>query len=410
MKRKSIVVVMLLALVLLMTNSVVLSKNVVEISIQDVWADNLSWGRAWLQTLKTFEESHPHIKINRIYCPIGQNVERILLGTRTKNLPDIITCDTPDVPHLAEAGSLLDLTSFFGQWGKWDDLFPGSQDAVTWKGKPYAVQFTTNTLALHYNKDLFAKAGLTRPPETWDELLEWAKRLTTSDTYGFAFSAIDTEEATWHFAPFLWSNGGDLLDLSKPESVQALEFLTTFVKEGYTSRDVVNWNQGDVGVQFRLGRVAMMIHGCWDIPLSEEAGINLGIAKIPVPKKGMNPVVPIGGETFAISPFSSPEKQKAAWEFLTWMLEEGMVEFNQLVNNIPTRRSIAPSVIQTKPLLQPYIEELEHGVNRFTVGGGENYTKVSIITRAAIQKALIGQTTPEKAFKEAAGEIKKLMK
>ena len=100
----------------------------------------------------------------------------------------------------------------------------------------------------------------------------------------------------------------------------------------------------------------------------------------------------------------------AAWQFLTWMLEEGMVEFNQLVNNIPTRRSIAPGIIQTKPLLQPYVEELEYGVNRFTVGGGENYTKVSTITRIAIQKALIGQTTPEKAFKEAAKQIKRLVK
>lgn len=410
MKRKSILFVMMLALVFAMANTAVLGKNVIEISVQDVWADNLSWGRAWLATIETFEQLHPHIKINRIYCPIGQNVERILLETRTRSLPDVITCDTPDVPHLAEAGSLLDLTPFFNEWGKWDDLFPGSQDATTWKGKPYAVQFTSNTLALHYNKDLFKKAGLSRPPETWDELLEWAKRLTTDGTYGFAFSAIDTEEATWHFAPFLWSNGGDLLNLDKPESIEALDFLATFVKKGYTSRDVVNWNQGDVGVQFRLGRVAMMIHGCWDIPLSEEAGINLGIAKIPVPQKGMNPKVPIGGETFSISPFSSPEKQRAAWTFLTWMLEEGMIEFNLLVNNIPTRKSIAPSIIQRKPLLQPYVEELNYSVNRFTVGGGEKYTNISTITRNGIQKALIGQTSAEKAFKEAAKKIKKLTK
>ena len=60
MRRRSILMAMLLVLVLVMTNTVALSKNVIEISIQDVWADNLSWGRACLQTLKTFEQLHPH--------------------------------------------------------------------------------------------------------------------------------------------------------------------------------------------------------------------------------------------------------------------------------------------------------------------------------------------------------------
>jgi len=410
---KSRLMSVILILVFIVSSTVIAfaaENKPIEISVQDVWADSLQWGKVWLKTIDLFEKNNPNIKINRIYVPLGQNIERILLGTKTKSLPEVITCDTQDIPHLAEAGALFDLTQFVNDWGKWDDVFPGSQSAVTWKDKPYAMQFSTNTLALHYNKDFFEEAGLSGPPETWDDLLTWAEKLTKGDRYGYAYSAFTSEEATWHFESFLWSNGGDLLALDTPESISALEFHTNFVKKGFTSPEVVNWNQGDVGVQFRLGKTAMMIQGCWDIPSSVEANMNFDITKIPVPKAGMPTIAPVGGEPFGISPFSSPEKQKAAWEFLRFLMEEtGMEFFNTNVYNIPTRKSIAPSVIENLPLLEAFLVTFENARNRFEYGGGEKYPNVSVAVREAIQKAVIGEAIPEEAFKEAAVKIKELM-
>ena len=273
------------------------------------------------------------------------------------------------------------------------------------------MQFTTNTLALHYNKDLFEEAGLTRPPEDWDELRLWAEKLTVPEKgqYGFAYSAYYSEEATWHFQPFLWSNGGDMLALDSLESIEALEFVTSFVEDGYTPRDIVNWNQGDVGVQFRLGNVAMIVQGCWDIPLSEEANMNFGVTVIPPPEKGMPTIVPIGGEAFAMSPFSSPEKQEAAWTFLEWLMsEETMATFNTRVNNIPTRSSVSPAVIEAKPLLEAFVKSLENGRSR-SESGGTKYPNVSTATREAIQKVIIGEATATEAFKEAATKIDSIL-
>lgn len=408
---KRVLLVVMLIMGLLTAGNV--SANVIEITVQDVWPDTLVWGRAWLETIAEFEKAHPNIKVNRTYVPLGQNVERILLQTRTRSLPDVISVDTQDIPHLAEAGALQDLTSLINEWGEWDDVLPGSRSAVTWNGKPYAVQFSTNTIALHYNKDLLDEAGLGRPPATWEELEIWAEKLTvpSKGQYGFAYSAYYSEEATWHFLPFLWSNGGDLLALDQPEAIEALDFYTSFVRKGYTSPDVVNWNQGDVGVQFRLGKVAMMIQGSWDIPLSEEANMNFGVAKIPAPKAGMPIIAPVGGEAFGISPYSSPEKKQAAWTFLRWLMErDGMVFFNERVNNIPTRSSIAPEVIANKPMLQPFLEQLENGRNRFEYGGGTHYPNVSTIVREAIQSVIIGESTAEKAFIDAARRIKAIVK
>lgn len=412
MSRKTIALVIGAMLVMSLSSVICTAADkIVEISVQDVWSDSLMWGRAWLDAIATFEAKNPDIKIQRTYVPMGQNIERIMMQTITKNLPDVICCDTQDVPHLAETGALLDLSPYVAQLDYWDDdVYQGSRDAVTWNGKPYAIQFTTNCIALHYNKDLFEEAGLSRPPETWHELLEWSKKLTKDDVYGLSISFIDTETATWDYLPFLWSNGGSLMELDSPEAIEALEFLVSLVENGCMSADVVNWQSGDTAVQFRLGKAAMMINGCWEIPLSQEAGINFGIATIPVPKKGMNPIVAVGGETFSISPFSPPEKQEAAWRFFSWLMgEEGMAHFNLAVNNIPTRDSVAQKVIRQNPTIEPFVEQYQYAVNRFTAGGGTKYPQVSAATRKAIQKALIGSATPEAALKAAAAEIRNLM-
>jgi multiple sugar transport system substrate-binding protein len=79
--------------------------------------------------------------------------------------------------------------------------------------------------------------------------------------YGIAFSATNTEETTWQWEPFLWSNGGSLSDLTSKNAQVALELWVDWVKKGYASKDLVNWNQGDVLNEFISGRAATMVMG-----------------------------------------------------------------------------------------------------------------------------------------------------
>ena len=74
--------------------------------------------------------------------------------------------------------------------------------------KVFGVPIGSNSLALYYNKKMLTDAGVTAPPKTWAELTETATKTTKSPVYGIAFSAINDEQATWQWEPFLWSNGG----------------------------------------------------------------------------------------------------------------------------------------------------------------------------------------------------------
>jgi len=206
-----------------------------------------------------FEAANPDIKIQYTYVPFAELLSRTLQMAAVHKSPAISCIDNPDVLRVAKAGALKDISADVAKLPTWQDTYPGPKSAVTDGQKVYGVPIGSNSLAIFYNKKMFADAGISSPPATWADLTEDAAKLTKAPVYGLDFSATNSEEATWQWEPFLWSNGGKLLDLTAAPAKAALQFWTDFVEKGSVSRDVVNWNQGDVANQFISGRAAL---GC----------------------------------------------------------------------------------------------------------------------------------------------------
>ncbi len=215
------------------------------------------------QLQKDFEAANPDVKLHFTYIPFGELVSRTLQMAAVHKPPAISAIDNPDVLRVAKAGILKDISADVAKIQVWNDIYPGPKAAVTDGSKVYGVPIGSNSLALYYNKKLLADGGVSAPPQTWDQLTETASKTTKSPVYGIAFSAVNTEEATWQWEPFLWSNGGSLNDLTSKNAQVALQLWVDWVKQGYASKDVVNWNQGDVPNQFNSGRAATMVMGPW---------------------------------------------------------------------------------------------------------------------------------------------------
>lgn len=408
MSKKIVALLVAVGFILTITHFAV-AATTTKIMVQHPWVGPDA--EAFAQMISIYEKNNPHVKFENVYVPRAQYVERVLMQTMTKSGADLTYVDSPDLAHLTEAGSLLDLTSLVEKWGQWEDYIRGARAATKVEGKIYALQVASGNLGIFYNVDLLSEAGLPGPPETWDELLLYAEKLTKGHTYAIAFTAFDNEGGTWQFLPFLWSNEGDLLDLYQPEAIEALELWTTLVRKGYASRDVVNWEQdSDVPVQFLTAKAAMMENGPWQIVRMREESINFGITRIPTPKRGMLPVVPMGGDSLAITGFTTPEKRKEAWNVLSWLVEfQQMLDWNMARLTLPPRTSVAAEAAKREPLLKPFIDSNEVALVRQLVGGGKKYPQVSAITRTAIQEALVGKATPTDALKKAAMKIKELM-
>ncbi|MCP4399876.1 MAG: ABC transporter substrate-binding protein [bacterium] len=404
MKKMSIMCLIVLSISLLVCQQGAKAEDVMELTLQHYFSSESSIN--FLQVLiAEFEAQNPGVKIKSVGLPFAQLHNKLITQAMAKQVPDIAMVNNFDIPYIVEAGALKDMTELIDAWGKWDDFFPGSQQAVTMDGKIYAVHLGTNNLALFYNPDMFAEAGLTEPPKTWDDLLEYSAKLVQDDRYAIAFSATDDEQLPWQLKPFLWTNGGDMLTLDSPESAEALQLWVTLVEKGYASKDVVNWGQGDIDIQYKTGKAAMMIMGPWDIPGLLADNMPFKIASIPTPEIGMIPSVPMGGETFGISAFIDEERAQKAWEFIRFVIDEKqMLRLNYEFGYVPTRKSFIEPFLVEKPLYKPFVDQLPQA-RRSKAEQMLNYNEISTIARAAFQAALLGQASAEDALKEAAEEI-----
>lgn len=405
MKKVSISILFFVSLTLLVF------PRPIELSVMSYWSPNDVWGQEFEKILKGYETNNLTIGVQHVYLPRDQLATRVLTQTLTKSLPDIVFADNPYVPQWIQAGVFLDITNLVENWNEWNDYLEGFQRAVTYNGKVYGLYFTTNNLGLFYNKDIFEEVGINEPPKTWEELLIDCEIIQNNydNIHPIGFSAWNDEEAVWQFEPFLWSNGGSLLELDKAEAIEALEFWTTLVKEQYAPRDVLNWSQNDATHQFGNKKIAMLIVGPWQIPVIRAAEINFGIAPIPLPSGASHPVVPMGGEVFGIGSSIKKDKIETAWNFLTYLVSpEIMAEFGLKGGRIPTRKSAETIALEGEPLFEVFIDQAKYSVFRPLAGGYEKYPQVSLITRTAIQEALTFTKSPQKAFEEAAIKIKDL--
>ncbi|WP_326950390.1 sugar ABC transporter substrate-binding protein [Amycolatopsis sp. NBC_01307] len=361
----------------------------------DYYADEQG-SAAWQQVLDACA-ARTGIRIERQKVPTAQMLPKILQGASSKTLPDLLFTDNPTLQQVAATGALTPLSDYGISA---DGYYPGIVKAGTYQGKIYGAAPGVNGLALIYNKDLLDAAGV-RPPSTWDDLKTAAATLTKDGKYGLAFSAIPSEEGTWQFLPFFWSNGAELSRLDSPQSTQALAYVTGLVTSGSASKSVVTWNQNDVADQFVAGNAAMMVNGSWNLArLDGEKSLHYGVVPIPVPKAGAKPVVALGGEVGAV-PVTGGPTQQAAGKVLTCILAEpAMLQWSKAHAYVPSKTAVAAKFGAEQPEMRAFVDEVGSARSR-TAELGEKYPKVSQALADAIQASLTGKLPADQALRTA---------
>ncbi len=337
------------------------------------------------------------VKVAHQQVPREQFMPKLLQQASSRSLPDLVLVDNPDLQQMASTGGLVSLS----QAGlSVDGLYPSIVSAGNYQGQTYGIAPGVNGLALFYNKDQFATAGL-NPPSTWDELVADAKKLTVGKRYGIAFSASGTEEGSFQFEPFFWTAGADLKDLDSPQAVQALTLWKTLVESGAASKSVVSWTQADVNDQFAAGNVAMMVNGPWQLPtLNATTGLNFGIVPIPVPSPSAKPVTPLGGEVWTVGHSNTAREQKAIAVVKCLLDAEHSLEWSKDAGYIPSNQQAAAQLAGSDPQLAPFVTEVATARARASELG-TGYPKVSEALWTALQACLAGGKTPQQALSAA---------
>ncbi|MBB6404797.1 sugar ABC transporter substrate-binding protein [Arthrobacter sp. AZCC_0090] len=375
------------------------AEAVKEISVMDYY--NNEPDKSFIGDALTACGTKAGVTIKRETVPGKSLISKVLQQSSSKTLPDVLMLDNPDLQQIAATGALARLSDFNISTA---DFAPGVLSAGTYKDKVYGLAPTVNTIALFYNKDILAKAGVT-PPTTWDELKAAATKLTSGEQYGLAFNANPTYEGTWQFLPVMWSNGGDEKNIDTPETAQALQLWTDLVKDGSVSSSALNWTQADVKDQFMAGKAAMMVNGPWQIPaLDKKTTLQYGVVKIPVRDSSQTAVAPLGGEVWTVPQTGSKARQAKAAEVVACMnSDENQLGMAKVRNTIPSKTSLAAKFATDNPKLATFTDLIKTARAR-TGELGEGWPAQATKIYTAIQTALTGKASPADALKQAQGQ------
>jgi len=238
------------------------------------------WDAALVEPLlREFEAANPGVRVEMETLTWASGFEKIVVAIASKKAPDLVELGSTWVPKFAAEGALRDLTNDVA------DLRPS---LVQWEsgmrgGRVFAMPWLVGTRVLFANRDLLAGA---EPPATWDELLAASRNAHAPDrgVYGFGMNAGERHVLYKKFLPFVWSNGGDVLDgagrpsLSAPPSVAALAFYRSLVPYSLLER------QDQLDLAFEEGKLAFTISGGWLGKRLAEKGVAFRWAIAPIPR------------------------------------------------------------------------------------------------------------------------------
>ncbi|PID26483.1 MAG: hypothetical protein CR982_10105 [Candidatus Cloacimonadota bacterium] len=174
------------------------------------------------------------------------------------------------------------------------------------KVSTWALPYETLVRVLMWRKDLFLKVGLdpNKPPKDWDQLMEYAKRLSIPEDMTYGIALASGPQAAYDWMTYLWSAGGDAVTFNKETgewlasfddeaAITAMDFYVNLIttkwkdssgksQEGFAIRE------GDWGTMWKEGKVGMRMDYMNEKSLGGNLDPNLyGVSSPPLGPTGL---------------------------------------------------------------------------------------------------------------------------
>lgn len=370
-----------------------------------VWETYNTEERAlFLSLVAEFEAANPGVKIQPVSIPFDGLEPKILTSLATNTAPDIARVDVGFLPKVAVRGALAALDEY-GIGAVTGDLYPVALSSCVVGGKTYGLPDQTNGLCLFYNKEMFAKAGLDpeKPPQTWEEFIASAKRLTDREAGVFGFGM---RNSLWWSLPFIYSFGGDILDAAGKCALASEAAIAGFqFKVDLYSRHSVEggaWRAGgirdDMGFQSR--KYAMVFNGPWAVTGLDQGGIDFGVTLVPSGPSGH--ATNVGGNNLVV--FTTSKHPREAARFMMFLVSpEAQARWANDLGQIPVNvRADALVDFTEHPYLKTFMEQMKHARPRPQTG---SYPEIENAVNPEMQAALDGKKSVKAAMESAAALV-----
>jgi multiple sugar transport system substrate-binding protein len=250
------------------------------------------WGpghnyKAYQAVIAKFQQDYPGWKVDWQLYQAADLHTKLLTNYAAGNPPDLVE-ESGWVLEFGLQGKIQSLNPYIEADGKAmgypADWQPYTVASNTINGEVMALKLHLTNVLLFYNKDMFSKAGIDKPPATWDEFLTTAKALTSGSQYGFALNS----DASYAW-PWFIQNGVKWVDADQkkllfdsPEAIEAMQFQADLIYKHKVAPIPVSAVAYE-GPQklFSAKRAAMIVTGPWDILAIQQGSpdVNFGIGQ-----------------------------------------------------------------------------------------------------------------------------------
>lgn len=304
------------------------------------------------ELISEFNESQELYEVKGLSVP---DVQKIIVAISSGEGPDVTDNFSNNTASYAEKGMLLALDDYIAR-DNYDvsDFMPAALEGGRYKEKLYALPINVNFNLMFYNKALFAEAGLDGPPQTEEQLLEYAIKLTQTNADGtLKVLGFPDFPNVYYTNSMAYALGGDFISEDggalTPDNdglKKAIELMQAYRNE-FGSDNVLKFNSSakylDATDPFIQGTQAIRFDGPWfghTVKNVLKKDIDYGVAPYPAPAG--KPELAGGGEVSSSTFFipSNAKNKDGAWAFMSWLLsKENMIKFNDKFANLPARTS-----------------------------------------------------------------------
>lgn len=385
-------------------------------------------GKTMEKIVKQFQVENPDVKVQMQVIAWGTYYDKLTLSLAYGGAPELFVMHAGRLPEFASFDTLRPLDKYFNVATPASPSSPaqpplGARDfaPVPWsasfyKGRQLALPLDVHPIGLYYNTGLFRKAGIVdkngnaKPPRTWPEFLDAAKRLTRDtnkdgrpDQWGFVFTFQRTNWMTiagQFGGGILSADGRSIMD--SPANIQATQLMRDMV---YKHKIAPRPEGIDAWLAFRMGKVGMAMEGIYMLTgLEEQKG--LPFAGAPVPQFGPKPAA-WGGSHMLCQPKGIDEAHsRASWRLMRYLSDNslawakgGQVPARLAVRDSPQFAALSVQAQFARQLPYVQYEPLHPKANA-----------LNQFVDPAIEAAMLGLQTPEAAMKDATRRINQVLK
>lgn len=390
--------------------------------------------------LKDFMAANPGIKVEGMYLP--GDLDGSTYNTKMKSmaasgtLPDVGYFRPEEFGNYAEKDFFLQLDDRIKRDGM--DSSYLSQTWLTIGGKTFGAYTAAECQVMFYNKKVLNDAGVTLPPTQYDEAWSWdefvanLKKITVDKNGKHPGEAgFDPKNITrygvvydlWSamYYPTIWSNGGGVISddgktvlVDTPETIQAVQRLGDLINKDH----VMPYMGGGSGlpapsVMLANSQLGFWVTGQWALlEIGAIKDLPFDVAALPIQKKPAQ--IYLSGVNVVFKSSKHPEE---AWLLQKWMMDPSKT-LNLYTSGLwmPTKASYYSDPANLKEWTDNAVHPAGFKgavLDSMKIAKTEP-VKIRNINQIwgdylnpAFESIWIGQSSAEKALKDAADKIRK---